>query len=265
MGKCRSEILLEKYCPTIYSFTKRTRTDWQRLDTNFENSYLKVGVKCESNIIGILLHAEAGDEFLKAFLIYSEFLASSLKEYADKGKKFTDIIVGKFTNLEGLNYLNPIGELSVLKKLIDKNFELIRIEDKHLFPSAKPKDFLLRSPAGNNILIEVLNIHLKNDYQTTNGLKTFLFRKVAEKVNDETNGITPASAKEILFFQPVLWHVDLMNCKRHLAFFSDFKKTLGSEIGLHFNILGFCTFGTVNKKDFVFGELTTFYEKFTIE
>jgi hypothetical protein len=265
LKKARSEILLEKYCPTIYSFTKETKTNWELLDSNFENNYLKVDEPVESNIMGILLHAEAGDEFLKAFLGYCESLASSLEQSAVERKKFRDIIVGKFTNLVDLNYLNPIGELSVLKKLIEKNYELVRIEDNETFPGAKPKDFLFKSPAGKNILIEVLNIHLKNSYQSTDELKAFLFKKIRTKVQAETKEITPTSEKNILFFQPVLWHVDLINYRKHLAFFSTFKRTSGSEIGLHFNILGFCTFGTINKKDFVFGELTTFYDNFTIE
>ena len=264
MKKYHSEILLEKYCPTIYNFTKKAKINWKEIDFKFEQDCLKIGVDIEANIFGILLYAESGEEYSLSFVRFCEFLAKSLETLTIEKNKFRKLIIGKITNFKDLNYLNPIGELSVLKTLTNQGYKLVRIEDKQFFPKAKPKDFLFKSPKGSNVLIEVVNIHLKKVFENLDDLKKFLFEKVLEKVKEETKGISPNDEKNILFFQPVLWHVEFKKFRQFASFFKNFSLTTGKEIGLDYKILGFCTFGTINKTDFIFGELSTFYEKYEI-
>ncbi|GET24150.1 hypothetical protein [Prolixibacter sp. NT017] len=264
MEQYRSEILFEKHCPTIYALTKKAKIDWKGLDYDFEANHLKLGIATEANIVGLLLHAESGEQFPIYFLRYCEFLAKNLQKISKEKRKFREILIGKITNFKDLNYLNPIGELAVLKKLTDYGYELIRIEDKICFPSAKPKDFLFRTPQNKEILIEVVNIHIKDDFQTLNNLKIFLFGKMKEKIEKETVGIDLSEANDKLFFQPVLWHVDLIKFKEFKDFFKEFSSTFGKSFELNYNILGFCTFGTIDKKDFIFGELSTFYDRYNI-
>ena len=89
-------------------------------------------------------------------------------------------------------------------------------------------------------------------------MKTFLVDKVRSKVNNETVGIDIQSAKECLFFLPVVWHFDLVKFQEK-EFFNDFSHSLGRICGFDFNVLGFCTFATIDKNNFVFGEISTFY------
>jgi len=44
-------------------------------------------------------------------------------------------------------------------------------------------------------------------------LKNFLSEKLVEKVKNETMEISPPVAKNVLFFQPSLWYVDLEKFK----------------------------------------------------
>ena len=265
MKQYRSEMLLEKHCPTIYDLTKKSKNkiDWKEIDAKFEADYFKIGIETESNLIGLLLHAESGEKFPLSFFNYYEILTKSLINLTKEDRKFRDIIIGKITNFKDLNYLNPIGELSVLKKFTDNGYELIRIEDKQLFPKSKPKDFLFKSPNGGDILIEVINIHVRRDFNTLDALKAFLYDKIKGKIEKETEGIDISIAKEKLYFQPVLWHIDLKKFQEYRNFFKDFSLSLGNDFGLDFNILGFCTYGTIDKTDFIFVELSTFYDKYS--
>ena len=260
MEKYRSEFLLEKYSPTVYRLSKEVKIDWESIDNKLENKFSKLGLKFESNIFGLMLLAESGYKFSISFLEYLEFLASSLEKITFEKKKFRDMIIGKITNLESLNYLNPIGELSVLKRFTDRDFKLVRIEDKQFFPTAKPKDFVFLSPKGDDIIIEVVNIHIKKDYTNLEELKKFLKEKLIKKIENETIGISIDEARKTLYFQPVLWHIDLEKYKQFAAFFKNFSNTFGKEFDLGYKIIGFCTFGTIEKTDFIFGELSTFYD-----
>ena len=265
MSNYRSEVLLKQYCPTIYRFTEKSYIDWEEIDNNFEQNHLKPDIETESNIVGIMLLAAQGDKFSNLFLKYCEYLVSSLEILCVEKKKFRDIFIGKFTNLRSLNYLNPIGELSVLRKLTDHGFKLDGIEDKLHFPDSKPKDFFFISPKGKETIIEVVNIHIKDKFLNLEDLKKFLFQKIRNKIEIETIGITPDKSKNLLYFLPVLWHVPLNQFKIFAEFFKSFSKTGGKEIGLDYHILGFCTYGTIEREEFIFGEITSFFEKFEIK
>ena len=244
---------------------RKSKTNWEKLDKRFEEGYLKEGIEVESNIVGILLKAKLGDEFLIEFLSHADSLAKYLYDFTKEKRKFRDIIVGKFTNLDSLNYLNPIGELSFLKKMIDNNYELIRIEDNQTFPRLTPKDFLLKSPSGSKLLIEVVNIHLRDDYGDTEELKMKLLKEINEKIEKEIEGMKDENPPSNLFFQPILWHVNLSKFKKHFEFFRDFSKSVGKDFGLKYNTLGFCTFGKTEDNNLLFGELSSFYDKYEIE
>ncbi|MFK8009244.1 MAG: hypothetical protein AB8H03_22980 [Saprospiraceae bacterium] len=261
----KTESLLKEFCPTIYGMIKKSKTNWEKLDKKFEEDYLKEGIEVESNIAGILLKAKLGDKFLIEFLRHADSIAKYLYDFTKEKRKFRDIIVGKFTNLDSLNYLNPIGELSFLKKMIDNSYELIRIEDNQTFPKLTPKDFLLKSPSGSELLIEVVNIHLRDDYESTEDLKMKLLNELNEKIEKETKGMEDERYPSNFFFQPILWHVNLSKFKKHVGFFKDFSKSVGRDFGLKYNTLGFCTFGKTKDNNLLFGEVSSFYDKYEIE
>ena len=256
MSKCKT--LLAFYCPTIYEAISKSKINWDKLDQTYEKTYLKPGDN-QSNLPGILLKAELGDSFCKDFLGLCEYLFLTLQPKSGELAKFRNIIVGKFTNLESLNYLNPIGELAVLKKFIDSGFTLERIEDKLNFPNATPKDFYLRHPfSGKKMVLEVVNIHLSKNYSSLKSLKEFLSSKLTLKIDKETKGIENDEGKGILFFLPVIWIFDFEKYKKFSNFFERFSKSFGNEVCFNYNVLGFCTLGRANQT-FHFGEISTFY------
>ena len=263
--KHRSEILMEKFCPTIYGYLKNSKIDWKEIDKNFEENCLIPGIEHETNIFSILLCAESGNEKSKSFLKYCNNLARKLEEYTNEKRKFRNIIIGKFTNFKDLNYLNPIGELSALNSLINHNFELIRIEDQLIFPNSKPKDFLVKAPSGKEYLVEVVNIHLRCHIDNIDELKSFLYPKIKDKINSETNDIDIELAKSKLFFLPVLWNIDFHKFKIFNNFFKEFSKDLGRDIGTQYNILGVCTILTNEENEYIFGEISTFYDRYNID
>ena len=87
-----------------------------------------------------------------------------------------DSLRGKFSNIAGWNFLNPIGELSALKYLLSDNKNtLVTMESS--YPNGRPKDFLLKSNSDlDEVLVEVVNIHTPVEPVEWEELKSFYWK-----------------------------------------------------------------------------------------
>ncbi len=212
-----------------------------------------------------MILVERENQFAKDFLQFIDDLVIETLKIAEQKKKFREIITGKITNIKDWNYLNPIGELALLRKLTLNGYKLKNIEDKQKIPTSSPKDFLFQDTKKNEILIEVVNIHLDDSYASLDELKDFLHAKTRVKIDKETDGLKGNNFDFIFYFQPILWNFNLSELNPYSNYFKNFASTFGRDVSKKFKTLGFCTFGRDSNGQFVFGEISSFYSNYVID
>lgn len=253
-------LLFRKYCPTIYSTLDKS-IDWTKLNTRFKE---KVKMRFDSgykdDFVGVLFNAENGDRYGVDFLTELDKIYNKVqKAFPEIGKKTRELIKGKLTNLEDWNFLNAIGEILVINKLLDHpdEIQLLDIEKKTI--NGKPKDLFVCLKTGTRILIEVLNIHYTDTVFDKNTFERHLISKTKDKIISETNGYVSEEDKNVLFL-PIIWRLDTDILSEHYDFFEQYEKSWGKLNGTEYQTLGFHIFLTLNKKDrikkFVFGQVT---------
>jgi hypothetical protein len=253
----KAETLLDKYCPSITALIQKTKIDWEKLDAQTKVQYEQKNVPHQTNIILLCYYAEDGDLFSTNFLSFMNDLVQETELLVSQKVKFRNIVAGKISNMDAWNYLNPIGEIAFLKKLLIAGYELVNIEDKAKYPELTPKDFLFKDRWGREWLFEILNIHVKdNDYSSLDFLKRRLHGAIQQKIEKETKGLQSSSS--ILYFQPIIWLFDFEKGEAYEAYFKEFNQTLGKEVHPIFRTLGYCTIAKAGDK-FFFGEVSSFY------
>ncbi len=256
---CKSRYLIHKYCPNFYNLLeKRQYSKWNILDSLISNQLIsRKNVK--TNLIRLLLEIEiTNNSFLKSFSEYFDQLVKEIIEFIPhKETRIWKSINGKFDNFEDWNYLNPIGELSVLWNFINCGlFDLLEIEAK--FSNGQPKDFEFRHKSdGALTLIEVVNIHVPIGMTEHGKIKDYILDKVQKKINKETKGNITLDELKRLFILPVVWYLDMKILKIEYNFFNEFNKNLGRTFGIKHPTLGFCTFVKTSDNTLIFGEASS--------
>jgi hypothetical protein len=241
------DLKYEKKLDIRQKYRQRNKTDEMQINTSFYD---------------LLLEAELKDKFSINFAYFINNLLVDLVLYLpDFENKFKDNFDGKINNLDNWNYLNPIGELACLKKLLDSQIYILK-EIECSFENGSSKDFLLHNKNTNlDTMVEVLNIHSKfedgKDFET---IKNDLFQKIDLKVKKETANVDPIKYKNSLFFLPVIWHIKQESMERYYDFFKDFKNNLGKELGLNYAICGLQSYLIINDK-FEFGEISSLIDR----
>ncbi len=253
----RIQNLVLKYIPSLIRLFGSS-FKWSEEDRKFDKK-LKIREKClerqkatsvqiRTSLYDMLIEAENGNNFALKFIKFIDTLISEvvkiLPNFKDNIRKN---IQGTINNLDDWNYLNPIGELACLKKLLDsKRYILEEIECS--FENGKTKDFLFSETSKNSqVMVEVLNIHSRFE---VNGefldIKKHLFDKIIEKVNSETVNIYSNKYSNSLLFIPVVWHIKKESMQEYYEFFKKFNDSLGKELGLDYAICGFCSYLIIN-------------------
>lgn len=252
--------LLIKFCPAIFDQIKKAKIDWKALDHRFKAQLEIKDAEHQTNIFNLAKLAEDGDSFANSFLSFINTLVDETAQLVPYKAKYGQILQGKINNTSDWNYLNPIGEIAVIKKLLLSKFELLAIEDKTRYPELSPKDFLFKTPMGKEYLIEILNIHIAfEDYANFDLLKCRLQSALTKKITKETTGII-AGNKTPLVFLPVLWNANLIALKSYDNYFAEFAKSFGKSDQHPFPVMGYCVFGKT-EQGFHFGEITTFFDE----
>ncbi len=236
--------LFERNCPNILSII--LKTDFTLIEKRFDqlmdfrSILIESGNKeilVETTFIDLILSSDEGsDIFIKSFVKYCDELVKDTltKIEAKHNKGIRNSFVGKITNLDSWNYLNPIGEIAVLNNLLfSSQFVLEQIEYK--LPNGRKADFLLRNISNNHkTLVEVINIHPRDGLEGEE-LKNFILNKLSHKIVTEKTSIPNLPH----IFLPVVWSFDYKIYLPLEDFFLDFKSSKGEKYISDSYILGF--------------------------
>lgn len=207
-------------------------------------------VLLETNIIDLIIKSELGeDPFIKEFVSFYDNLVKDITCMLDKKhhKGIRNFLIGKVTNFDSGNYMNPIGEIAALHSILENSrFTLEQIEYK--LPNRKRADLLLNDPLDNHkVIVEVLNIHVPDNLGSEE-LKEFLLNKVREKIDKEEleDKFLKEWGRQI--FLPIIWTFDFEQLlpleKFSLGFDKDCKTYFPNS-----QVLGFCSLIQLIAKD----------------
>lgn len=201
----------EKYLPNILELLLTNRKInreeyWKEKDLAVNNYFasIKLGDKVETNLFDIIRMAEQGMEAKLSFLMqFDDMCFKLLNSLDDKfKKKVRGMFEGKVFNLDGLNYLSPVGELLFLYKLHFNN--LIKVLDiEHELEKGKTTFDFLVEINGKKLLIDVYNVHPKSeneDYLEDIG------KKILEKY--EIKKSTHTFDKFRFLLAPIVWFTE---------------------------------------------------------
>lgn len=237
--------LFERNCPNILSIILKN-TDFALIDKRFDQHMDSLGILMGSGnkeilvkttFIDLLLRSDEGsDDFIKSFVKYcDELVKDTLTKIESKHNKgIRNSFIGKITNLDSWNYLNPIGEIAALNNLLfSSQFSLEQIEYK--MPNGKKADFLLRNIENNHkSLVEIVNIHTRDGIEGEE-LKNSIINKLSQKVLTEKTFIPYLPH----IFLPIIWSFDYDIYLPLEEFFLDFKASNGEKYIPDSYILGF--------------------------
>ena len=265
MEKIDSENLIIKYIPELYNLLiKRRYNKWNEIN-NKVNQQILLKADVRTNLFLLLNEIESNNnQNIKSFpVLLNTIIKRVLNTLPHKEKRIWDALNGKFDNLNDWNYLNPIGELSALDKVLqNSDFDLIEIEAS--FPNGKTKDFLFQNRKNKSKLyVEVLNIHLPDSEFCNDKIKETIIGKLNKKITEEIAGIDDLNLLNNLCFSPIIWFLETDILRDEYVFFSDFKKTYGSKFGIKHCSMGICTYIKVNG-NYEFAEASSIFEKYKI-
>lgn len=258
-----------KYCPSIiklfgFSF------NWAKEDEKFKkklierDGYLKREktdeIKISTSLYDLLLEGEKGDSFSQKFLNFiNQLIGKIIIENPQFEKKIRLSLMGTINNLNNWNYLNPIGELACLNKIISTGKYVLK-EIECNFDNGSTKDFLFLNRSDQELILEVLNIHSKFyekiDFEE---IKSHLLEKIYSKIKKETKGVDFEKYKHKILFVPVVWHLNIESMRKHYSFFRE-SNNLNKESELNYKVSGFCSHIIINDQ-FEFGEITSLIDK----
>jgi hypothetical protein len=153
-------------------------------------------------------------------------------------KGIRNFLIGKVTNFDSGNYMNPVGEIAALHSILENSrFTLEQIEYK--LPNRKRADLLFKDSFDNHkVIVEVLNIHTP-DNPDSEELKEFLLNKVREKINKEELPEIFLEEWGRQIFLPIIWTFDFEQLLSLENFFFEFERDCKSYFP-HSQVLGFC-------------------------
>lgn len=225
--------LYKRFCPIIFDIIK-DKVNWIEEDKKFETELqkreakrveLKVeGFKVRASFIDVLIDCYKGNKSQIDFIAHLNDMVNDILQKIPNihHKSLREMIKGKITNLKDWNYLNVCGELAILSALLKRGYKLIKIEAD--YPNRRNKDFLLEDPKGDLSFLEVINIHADSEkLDTEEDLMTFIFKRLTDKINYETEGVAKSENKIPLYFTPVFWFFDMNKLLKLYPFFVKFE------------------------------------------
>lgn len=266
--------LYKRFCPSIFNVIK-DKINWVEEDNKFETELEKreakrVELRVESfkvrtSFIDVLIDCYNGDKSQIDFIAHLNNMVNELLQKVPDvhHKGLREMIKGKLTNLKDWNYLNVCGELSILKALINGDYKLKKIEAD--YSNGRNKDFLLEDPKGDLGLFEVMNIHADSEkLEDEEDLKTFIFKRLTDKINYETEGVTKSENKIPLYFIPVFWFFDMNKLLKFYPFFVKFESEYNQNC-FEYPVSGFNAYIKLTDDKsinfFSFGSITSLLKK----
>jgi hypothetical protein len=202
---------LREYFPILFELLEGIKLDWKRINTKFSETHLKRLTDyirgnrelVESNFFDVLTEDRKGNKKGTKMLLYFRILLEELSDNLshDDKKKIKKTLYNLLIESD-LNYLNYIGELSVLNLFLHKGiYKLHEIESP--LGNGNGADFSLAPVDGGQfILIEVVNIRPQTFPETDALLKKFIEGKLQEKIDKKTKNDNAFLKFRLV---PVIW------------------------------------------------------------
>lgn len=221
---------LTLYVPALIQLCGENGLNWDAYDKLYSNlreqryNDGKEGQLVEANIYDIIISAKKADGEGTWLLDYFNQVLIKLNSSLDaKGKAKIKKTLHNVLSAPDHKYLNFVGELSVLHKLLSsKMFTLKDVEVP--LGNGKSVDFELLNQHNKATLVEVHNIHLIDEKVENNpdALFNFLSKRRLDKINEKKSGIT--ESVEVNFIQ-VLW-----GSARSLYLYSELFRTYKEQL-----------------------------------
>ncbi|MBS1596055.1 MAG: hypothetical protein JST90_17215 [Bacteroidetes bacterium] len=231
-----TEMNVRFYLPHLIKLGGEDVLDWDACQKTFldvralHEAGGKEGKQVEANIYELILAIKIGHPQAYRFVNFCDQLLGSLNLILDeKGKKKIRPILTNIFTAHDHKFLNFLGELIVLSKLLhSKIFLLNNVEV--VIPNNKRIDFELvnLNQGGRLDLLEVHNVHLDDDkvQEDDKKLLQFFSKRRRDKIEETKAGLT--ADMEINFMQ-VYWGGFESLCiyafffKRHYAYLKDLE------------------------------------------
>jgi len=223
-------------CPFLTKLIGPDFKNWQSINHRYKQRIehinreltLQPSITIETTIYDLIVMANEGDLIASKYLKYINHLFQTIHKkiptYLEK--KFIKSIEPLLLNFDerSSKYQNVIGEYSALLKILsldEINYDLINIE--YPLTNGKFADFNIKeTTSGNNLLIEIYNIHVKERMiKSEEELETFLIGRIQSKVNDKLKGLDNNLIKSKFVVLPILW-CNLGEMKLYETFFEKF-------------------------------------------
>ncbi len=213
MKTFQSDILpiFKRYLPSLVSLIDGNDFSWNKLNTKFSKKVnqrtveynLKGKLVVEASIYDIITKAAENDSSAIRLLDFFEQTFDKLNLLLNQDEK--KIIKSKIYDLLAnfdLKYLNFFGELAVLNKIIEtKQHKIVGTE--LTLSTGKKIDFKLFDTKNKvDVLVEILNIQLKQDSHKEMDVDKFLTKRLKDKLQQK---IGDDFAKVNFVLIPVIW------------------------------------------------------------
>lgn len=203
---------LRAYIPGIVELINGCDFPWSSINSKFNraldsriNNSKDEFIIVEASIYDVIIAVISGKSEYVGLLIYFNRLFDDLNQNLSINERI--LVISGVKNLLltfNKNYLNFIGELSVLNQLKKSgNFNLIKYE--HELPNGKSIDFDLEIINPNmRILIEVMNIHINNIrvVNDDNEIQSFFVKRIKDKIKSKKKGLLEDVN---IHFLPIVW------------------------------------------------------------
>jgi hypothetical protein len=212
MGLSLLQLYFGKFLPKTYLLIIDEKNFWKKLIKKWEKKLDQIEVNniTEGSVSILLGKAQLGNEVAIRFLSYVDNeideltnivpvnLRHKLKKTICQFVIESDIVSQKKPNPA---YLNWLAEMLSLKKILSSNsYQLIDFEAEQL--NNKKFDFHLKDTS-NDVFVEVMNIHITNEYLVSLELiEKFIRGKLQQKIDDKYKNLADTTRRYLL---PVVW------------------------------------------------------------
>ncbi len=188
---------LTGYFPVLFELLENEPFDWKTINDKFSTNHLRRLTNyihgdrepMETNFYDVIAESLNGNPQGQRMVTFFRGTLEQLARSLDSAgrKKIKDTLYNLLIEMD-LNYLNYIGELSVLNVFLwNKAFRLHAIESP--LGNGNGADFSLEPVSGGKpTLIEVVNIRPRTYPNSPDILKKFLEGKLSEKIQKKTKG-----------------------------------------------------------------------------
>jgi hypothetical protein len=188
---------LREHFPILFELLEGQKLDWKSINTKFSETHLKRLTDfirgnrelVESNFFDVLTEHWKGNKQGTRMLLYFRKLLEELSDNLDiDGKRKIKNTLYNLLIESDLNYLNYIGELSVLNLFLHKGVYRLHAIESPLGNGSGADFSLAPVNRGKNLLIEVVNVRPRTFPKTAELLKKFIEGKLQEKIDKKTKG-----------------------------------------------------------------------------